>query len=87
MATLEKWLLSFVYSDPTEQTWIWHLEDVDDLFFDAGDTVNFRIESETWNDQAPTPPRVRTRGEPESDSTVEYKVPYSIEVWCPVWYL
>ena len=74
------YLLMVSESDPVEQTWIWHLEDVDDLFFDAGDTVNFRIESETWNDQAPAPPKVRKHGEPEQDLPMEQKVPYSIEV-------
>jgi DNA-directed RNA polymerase III subunit RPC8 len=78
---IAKEVSEFVHSDPAEMTWIWHLEDVDDLFFDAGDTVNFRVESEQWNDQAPTSPKVRKQGEPEPDPATEYKVPYSIEVW------
>ena len=68
-------------SDPAEKTWIWHLEDVDDLYFDVGDTVNFRVESETWNDQAPTPPVVKKEGDAMSAPIPEYKVPYSIQVW------
>ena len=55
-------------------------EDVEDLFLDVGEIVNFRVESEIWNDQAPAPPKVRRQGEPEPEPAVEYKVPYSIEV-------
>ncbi|EXJ56799.1 DNA-directed RNA polymerase III subunit RPC8 [Cladophialophora yegresii CBS 114405] len=78
------------YYDADEQTWIWHTEpenedeEANDLFLDVGDTVNFRIESESWHDQAPAAPKVRRPGEPAPESETEYKPPYSIEVWCSI---
>lgn len=48
-------------------------------YFDLGLIVNFRVEKENWNDQAPAPPKVRKPGEPEPEQVVEHKVSYSIE--------
>ncbi|KAJ9615586.1 DNA-directed RNA polymerase III complex subunit Rpc25 [Cladophialophora chaetospira] len=74
-------LFEGVYYDADEKTWIWPMEeeDVDDLFLDAGEIVNFRVESEKWNDQAPAAPKARSQGEPEPNPAVADKVPYSIE--------
>lgn len=68
-------------SDANEKSWIWPMEEGSDLFLDVGDIVNFRIEKELWHDQAPAPPKVSRQGETETDTAVDYKIPYSIEVW------
>lgn len=42
--------------------------------------MNFRVESEKWNDQAPKAPKIRKPDEPDPEVSIEYKTPYSIEV-------
>ncbi|KIW22966.1 DNA-directed RNA polymerase [Cladophialophora immunda] len=66
-----------VYNE-TEKTWVWETEG-DPIYLDEGTIVNIRVEAEKWNDQAPTPPKIRKPGEPEPDPVVEHRVPYSIE--------
>ena len=60
------------------------MEDSDDLFLDVGDTVNFRVETEKWHDQAPAPLKTRNPEEPEPEPAIEYQPPYFIEVRCLV---
>ncbi|KAJ5658130.1 DNA-directed RNA polymerase III subunit 22.9 kDa [Penicillium longicatenatum] len=57
--------------DYADQVWTWDNDDGTTLYFDVGEVVRFRIETEEWHDQIPTGP--------DSDQTVtERKAPYSI---------
>ncbi|KAJ6145258.1 hypothetical protein N7470_009153 [Penicillium chermesinum] len=57
--------------DYTDQVWTYESEDGTLLYFDVGEIVRFRIETEEWHDQIPTGP------EGENTNT-DRKPPYSI---------
>ncbi|KAI9838681.1 MAG: hypothetical protein M1819_004995 [Sarea resinae] len=59
--------------DHAEQVFIWR-NDGNELFFDKNETVRFRVEAETWNDQSPTAPSER-----DTTSAIGRKSPYTIE--------
>ncbi|KAJ6013986.1 DNA-directed RNA polymerase III subunit 22.9 kDa [Penicillium herquei] len=57
--------------DFQDQVWTWDNDDGTTLYFDVGEVVRFRVETEEWHDQIPNGP--------DSDTTVvERKAPYSI---------
>ncbi|KAJ5936384.1 DNA-directed RNA polymerase III subunit 22.9 kDa [Penicillium verhagenii] len=57
--------------DYADQVWTWDNDDGTTLYFDVGEVVRFRIETEEWHDQIPNGP--------DSDQTVaERKAAYSI---------
>lgn len=61
-------------SDYADQVWIWENEDGSTFYFDVGEVVRFRVETEEWHDQIPNAPDL-------GDSTAnERKPPYSIIV-------
>jgi DNA-directed RNA polymerase III subunit RPC8 len=62
-------------SDEGEQVYIWRNEDTE-LYFDKGDIVRFRVESEEWHDQSLLAPPAKG----DTTSEIEKKVPYSIVV-------
>src|SRR2546429_290018 len=62
-------------SDEGEQVYIWRNEDTE-LYFDKGDIVRFRVESEEWHDQSLLAPPAKG----DTTSEIERKVPYSIVV-------
>lgn len=49
-----------------------------EYFYDKGETVRFRVESETWNDLSPVAPSLRM-----AETSEELKSPYSITVGPP----
>lgn len=59
-------------SDYTDQSWTW-INDGITFYFDVGEIVRFRVETESWHDQIPNAP-----DQPELLS--ERKPPYSIIV-------
>lgn len=62
-------------SDYGEQVWIWVNEDGDNFYFDVGEIVRFRIESEEWHDHVPNVP--------DGDGAApDRRPPYSLVV-CP----
>ena len=52
---------------------MWKNDD-NELFFDVGEVVRFRVESEQWHDQSPDAPPKAT----DTAAEIERKVPYSI---------
>jgi len=67
-------VLTIHRSNTAEDAWVWY-EDGNELFFDKGEVVRFRVEAEQWHDLSPQKPM---RGQEEA--IVEKKVPYSIIV-------
>ena len=63
-------------SDYADQVWIWENEDGSVFYFDVGEVVRFRVETEDWHDQIPNAPDLG------DGSTAERRPPYSIMV-CP----
>ncbi|KAK2758609.1 DNA-directed RNA polymerase III subunit rpc25 [Arachnomyces sp. PD_36] len=58
--------------DYTDQLWTWQNDQGMSYFFDIGETVRFRVETENWHDQIPNAPD-------QADFAVsERKPPYSI---------
>lgn len=66
-------LTASVYSDYTDQVWTWDNEDGMTFYFDIGEVVRFRVETETWHDQVPNAPD-------QADTVSERKPPYSVIV-------
>lgn len=61
-------------SDYADQVWTWENEDGSTFYFDVGEIVRFRVETEEWHDQIPNAPEL-------ADGPVsERKPPYSIIV-------
>ncbi|CAI7652506.1 unnamed protein product [Penicillium glandicola] len=58
--------------DYAEQVWIWESEGGTEFFFDVGEVVRFRVESEEWHDQIPNAPDVA------DETPQERRPPYSI---------
>jgi len=52
-------------SNEDESVWVWTTEDGQQLYFDKGERVRFRIEQEIWTDLAPTdqPPKLSQAGD------------------------
>lgn len=65
---------NFSCSDYAEQVWIWESEGGTEFFFDVGEVVRFRVESEEWHDQIPNAPDVA------DETPQERRPPYSILV-------
>lgn len=65
-------------SDLAENLWVWETEAPEPYYYDIGEIVRFRVESEEWNDQRPTGP-----DRAEAQTAAENKPPYSIRV-CPI---
>mgnify|MGYP002718811312 FL=1 len=61
-------------SDYAEQVWIWESEGGTEFFFDVGEVVRFRVESEEWHDQIPNAPDVA------DETPQDRRPPYSILV-------
>lgn len=61
-------------SDFSDQVWIWRNDDGTDFYFDVGEVVRFRVESEEWNDQIPNAPDL------DGSAPMERKPAYSIRV-------
>lgn len=61
-------------SDYADQVWIWRNDDGTDFYFDVGEVVRFRVESEEWNDQIPNAPDL------DGSAPMERKPAYSIRV-------
>jgi DNA-directed RNA polymerase subunit E'/Rpb7 len=66
-------------SDYAEQVWIWESEGGTEFFFDVGEVVRFRVESEEWHDQIPNAPDVA------DETPQERRPPYSILVGFSTW--
>ncbi|KAJ5356420.1 hypothetical protein N7517_011029 [Penicillium concentricum] len=60
--------------DYAEQVWIWESEGGTEFFFDVGEVVRFRVESEEWHDQIPNAPDLA------DETPQERRPPYSILV-------
>ncbi|CAP95439.1 Pc21g05420 [Penicillium rubens Wisconsin 54-1255] len=58
--------------DYAEQVWIWESEGGTEFFFDVGEVVRFRVESEEWHDQIPNAPDVA------DETPQDRRPPYSI---------
>ena len=63
-------------SDADEGVWIWTTEDGAEMYFDKGEAVRFRVESEKWHDQAPQKPT----SDRSAPAPPDQPPPYSIEV-------
>lgn len=50
------------YFDHKDQTWVWRSDAESLLYFDAHETVRFKIESEEWVDQSPLGPSEKEEG-------------------------
>ncbi|KAK2740411.1 DNA-directed RNA polymerase III subunit rpc25 [Myotisia sp. PD_48] len=59
--------------DYKEQIWTWAEASGSTLYFDVGETVRFRVESEEWHDQVPNAPERQ-----DGSAPVDRKPPYSI---------
>jgi DNA-directed RNA polymerase III subunit RPC8 len=64
------------HSIEAEQVWVWK-SGGQEYWFDAGETVRVRIESEKWNSPNETPAAVA--GNETADVKARSQVPYSIE--------
>lgn len=60
-------------SDYSDQVWTWESEDGSTFYFDVGEVVRFRVETEEWHDQIPNAPDL-------GDAPIDRKPPYSIIV-------
>lgn len=67
-------------SDYTDQVWTWESEDGIPFFFDMGEIVRFRVETENWHDQIPNAPD-------QAEFSLDRKPPYSIIVSFPPLFL
>ncbi|KAJ5825749.1 hypothetical protein N7474_002887 [Penicillium riverlandense] len=54
--------------------WIWRNDDGTDFYFDVGEVVRFRVESEEWHDQIPNAPEL------DDSAPMERKPAYSIRL-------
>lgn len=61
-------------SDYADQVWTWDNEDGATFYFDVGEIVRFRVETEEWHDQIPNAPELA------DGPALERKPPYSIVV-------
>ncbi|KUL85666.1 hypothetical protein ZTR_08883 [Talaromyces verruculosus] len=59
--------------DLAENLWVWETEAPEPYYYDIGEIVRFRVESEEWHDQRPTGP-----DRAEAQTAAENKPPYSI---------
>ena len=62
------------YSDYVDQVWTWANDDGTLMYFDVGEIVRFRVETEEWHDQIPNAPDLG------DGTSLERKPPYSIIV-------
>lgn len=54
-------------------SWVWTVEGGNELYFDLGEVVRFRVEAEEWHDQSP-------QGPGAEESSKDKKPPYSLIV-------
>ncbi|KAJ5180429.1 DNA-directed rna polymerase III 25 kd polypeptide, partial [Penicillium capsulatum] len=59
--------------DYAEQVWVWDTEDGSCLYYDVGEIIRFRVETEEWHDQIPNAPDT-------DELAIDRKAPYSIIV-------
>lgn len=62
-------------SDLGENLWLWETGAPSPYYYDIGEIVRFRVESEEWHDQRPTGP-----DRAEAQTAAENQPPYSIRV-------
>ena len=62
------------HSDYADQVWVWVNDEGSTFYFDVGEIVRFRVETEEWHDQIPNAPELADA------PAMERKPPYSIIV-------
>jgi hypothetical protein len=72
---LRVWRTNIQSSDVADQVWIWPNEDGATFYYDIGEIVRLRVETEEWHDQIPNGP-----DQAHAPALSERKPPYSIHV-------